>query len=61
VLFHATEVVERHLSEHFPGRYVRLTAETTVRLALSHLLMPSGDLDSAIDAVVTVARATLEA
>jgi hypothetical protein len=61
VLFHATEVVERHLSEHFPGRHVRLTAETTVRLALSHLLMPSGDLDSAIDAVVTVARATLEA
>lgn len=61
VLFQATEVVERHLSAHFPGRHVRLTAETTVRLALSHLLMPSGDLDGAIDAVVTVARATLEA
>ena len=60
VLFHATEVIERHLSEHFPGRHVRLTAETTVRLALSHLLMPSSDLDSAIDAVITVARATLD-
>lgn len=61
VLFHATEVVERHLAEHFPGRHVRFTAETTVRLALSHLLMPSGDLDSAMDAVVRVAKATLEA
>ncbi|HEX7308657.1 TetR/AcrR family transcriptional regulator [Lentzea sp.] len=60
ILFHATEVVERHLSDHFPGRHVRLTAETTVRLALSHLLMPSGDLDSAMDAVVGVAKATLE-
>ncbi|MFD5827466.1 TetR/AcrR family transcriptional regulator [Lentzea sp. NPDC060358] len=61
ILFHATEVVERHLSEHFPGRHVRHTAETTVRLALSHLLMPSGDLDSAMDAVVGVAKATLPA
>ncbi|WP_170067902.1 TetR/AcrR family transcriptional regulator [Lentzea guizhouensis] len=61
VLFHATEVVERHLSEHFPGKRVRFTAETTVRLALSHLLMPSGDLDDAMDAVITVARVTLEA
>lgn len=61
VLFQATEVVEQHLSEHFPGRHVRFTAETTVRLALSHLLMPSGDLDSAMDALVRVARATLEA
>lgn len=60
VLFHATEVVERHLSEHFPGRRVRFTAETTVRLALSHLLMPSSDLDSAMDAVVGVAKATLQ-
>ncbi|MFD9703532.1 TetR/AcrR family transcriptional regulator [Lentzea sp. NPDC059081] len=61
ILFHATEVVERHLSDHFPGRHLRLTAETTVRLALSHLLMPSGDLDGAMDAVVRVAKATLEA
>ncbi|KOV89861.1 hypothetical protein ADL03_03130 [Nocardia sp. NRRL S-836] len=61
VLFQATEVIERHLSEHFPGKHVRFTAETTVRLALSHLLMPSGDLDSAMDAVVTVARTTMEA
>ena len=61
VLFQATEVVERHLSDHFPGRHVRLTAETTVRLALSHLLMPSGDLDGAMDAVVRVARVTMDA
>ncbi len=60
VLFQATEVVERHLSDHFPGRHVRFTAETTVRLALSHLLMPSSDLDSAMDAVVGVAKATME-
>jgi hypothetical protein len=40
---------------------VRFTAETTVRLALSHLLMPSGDLDGAMDAVVRVARVTMDA
>ncbi|SDN29326.1 TetR/AcrR family transcriptional regulator [Lentzea albidocapillata] len=61
ILFHATEVVEQHLSRHFPGRHVRFTAETTVRLALSHLLMPSGDLDGAMDAVVRVARVTMDA
>ncbi|GLZ34321.1 TetR family transcriptional regulator [Lentzea sp. NBRC 105346] len=61
VLGPAVEVVAQHLARHFPGTDVRLCAETTVRLALSHLLLPMGDLDQAMDAIITVSRATLAA
>ncbi|WP_186763121.1 TetR/AcrR family transcriptional regulator [Lentzea tibetensis] len=60
VLEPATAVIAAHLTRHFPGADVHLCAETTIRLALSHLLLPTGDIDHAIDAVITVSRATME-
>jgi AcrR family transcriptional regulator len=62
VLIPATEVVSRHVRRNWPRlppEQVSLFAEATVRLALSHLLMPSGDRDHAVNAVVGVARAAL--
>lgn len=61
VLEPASAVIAAHLTRHFPDTDVQLCAETTVRLALSHLLLPTGDIDHAIDAVITVSRATLTA
>jgi AcrR family transcriptional regulator len=61
VLLPAVSVIATHLAKHFPDRDVSLCAETTVRLALSHLILPTSDVDHAIDAVITVARATLSA
>ena len=62
VLIPATEVVARHLRKHWPDlphERVHLIAEATVRLALSHLLMPSGSPDLAVQAMLAVARAVL--
>jgi AcrR family transcriptional regulator len=61
VLEPATAVVADHLRKHFPDKDVHFCAETTIRLALSHLLLPTGDIDHAIDAVITVSKAALAA
>jgi AcrR family transcriptional regulator len=62
VLLPATDVVARHLRGQWPDlpadRLVR-AAETIVRLALSHLLLPSGTPEQAVDAMLEVARAVL--
>jgi AcrR family transcriptional regulator len=60
VLTPATEAVARHIRRHWPDaatERVTLIAETTVRLALSYLVMPSPDHRDAVDAIVTIIRA----
>jgi len=62
VLLPATEVVARQLTRQWPDlptEHVRQVAETIVRLALSHLLMPSGTPERAVDAMLAVAKAAL--
>ncbi|WP_033432197.1 TetR/AcrR family transcriptional regulator [Saccharothrix syringae] len=59
VLTLATAVFAQHIGGHWPGvaaDRVRLTAETIVRVALSHLLTPSS---RSVEAVVTVTLALL--
>ncbi|HEX6344038.1 TetR family transcriptional regulator [Umezawaea sp.] len=62
VLVPASAVVAAHLRRRWPdlpGERADQAAETIVRLALSHLLLPSGPPDRAVDAMITVARAVL--
>lgn len=60
VLTPATAVIGEHLRRcwpELPGERVELIAETTVRLALSYLLMPSPDRGLAVESIVTIVRA----
>lgn len=62
VLLPATDVVAKHLARQWPdlpAERVRRVAETIVRLALSHLLLPSGSPEQAVDAMLEAARAML--
>ncbi|KAA2262953.1 TetR/AcrR family transcriptional regulator [Solihabitans fulvus] len=62
VLLSAAQVLSHHLREHcaeLPEEQVELLAEASVRLALSHLLMPTGTREEAADAVVAVISAAL--
>ncbi|WP_106185442.1 TetR family transcriptional regulator [Umezawaea tangerina] len=62
VLLPATGMVAKHLRRRWPDLpddRLHLAAETTVRLALSHLLMPSAPRDQAVEAMLAVARAIL--
>ncbi|MET1071120.1 MAG: TetR family transcriptional regulator [Umezawaea sp.] len=62
VLLPAAGMVAEHLRRQWPdlpAERLRLVAETTVRLALSHLLMPSAPPEQAVEAVLAVARAIL--
>ncbi|MBY8847531.1 TetR family transcriptional regulator [Saccharothrix longispora] len=65
VLALATSVFAQHIGAHWPAlpaARVRLTAETVVRLALSHLLTPSRHFPPGsrrVEAVVAVAEALL--
>ncbi len=59
ILATATDAFQEHIHLHYPWlstARVDLVAETIVRLAISHLLTPSGD---PVDAVVSVTRALL--
>ncbi|SDN38185.1 TetR/AcrR family transcriptional regulator [Allokutzneria albata] len=62
VLRAATELVSRHLRGRLPEvpeDTADLYAETTVRLTLSHLLLPSGTVAEAAGAVTAIARVLL--
>jgi AcrR family transcriptional regulator len=62
VLLPATDLLARHLGRQWPGlpaERVGRVAETIVRLALSHLLLPNGTPAQAVDAMLEVARAVL--
>ncbi len=64
VLVPATDLVAEHLRRQWPDlpdAHVGQAAETIVRLALSHLLMPSGPPERAVDAMLAVARGVLPA
>ena len=64
VLVPATELVAKHLRLRWPAlpvEHADQSAETIVRLALSHLLLPSGPPERAVDAMIAVARAVLPA
>ncbi|GAA3993330.1 TetR family transcriptional regulator [Allokutzneria multivorans] len=62
VLRSATDLVSQHLRGRLPGvpeHTADLYAETTVRLTLSHLLLPTGTVAQAADAVAAIARVLL--
>ncbi|MFB9908879.1 TetR/AcrR family transcriptional regulator [Allokutzneria oryzae] len=62
VLSSATELVSQHLRGRLPdvpADAADLYAETTVRLTLSHLLLPTGTDAEAADAVTAIARVLL--
>jgi AcrR family transcriptional regulator len=62
VLIPASAVVAKHLRLRWPdlpAERAGQAAETIVRLALSHLLLPSGPPERAVDAMLAVARGVL--